>query len=78
MCSVIFTTEDAEMSLGIKPEGIDVTKGHVQAEAYLSVSKIIMKNFPKAKKVITTLYIIIIFLIITLLLKIMVIITGSI
>jgi 2-dehydro-3-deoxygluconokinase len=55
-CDVVLgNEEDAEMSLGIKPEGIDVTKGHVQAEAYLSVSKIIMKNFPKAKKVITTL-----------------------
>ncbi|NWF88359.1 MAG: sugar kinase [Ignavibacteriaceae bacterium] len=55
-CDVILgNEEDAEMSLGIKPEGIDVTKGHVEAEAYLSVSKTIMKKFPKAKKVITTL-----------------------
>lgn len=55
-CDVILgNEEDAEMSLGIKPEGIDVTKGHVEADAYLSVSKTIMKQFPKAKKVITTL-----------------------
>jgi 2-dehydro-3-deoxygluconokinase len=43
------------MSLDIKPEGIDVTKGHVEADAYLSVSKTIMRQFPKTKKVITTL-----------------------
>lgn len=55
-CDVILgNEEDAEMSLGIKPEGIDVTKGHVEAAAYLSVSKAIIKRFPKAKKVITTL-----------------------
>ena len=55
-CDIVLgNEEDAEMSLGIKPEGIDVTKGHVNAEAYLSVSKIIIKQFPKVKKVITTL-----------------------
>ena len=55
-CDVVLgNEEDAEMSLGIKPEGIDATKGHVEAEAYLSVSKMIVKKFPKAKKVITTL-----------------------
>jgi len=55
-CDVILgNEEDAEMSLGIKPEGIDVTKGHIEADAYLSVSKTIMKQFPKAKKVITIL-----------------------
>ena len=55
-CDIVLgNEEDAEMSLGIKPEGIDVTKGHVNAEAYLSVSKSILKQFPKAKKVITTL-----------------------
>jgi len=43
------------MSLGIKPEGVDVKIGEVNAEAYLSVSKKIMEQFPKAKKVITTL-----------------------
>ena len=55
-CDVVLgNEEDTEMSLGIKPEGIDVIKGHVNAEAYLSVSKIIIKQFPKVKKVITTL-----------------------
>lgn len=55
-CDVILgNEEDAEMSLGIKPEGVDVTGGHVSGEAYLSVSKQIMAKFPRAKKVITTL-----------------------
>ncbi|MBN2424879.1 MAG: sugar kinase [Calditrichaceae bacterium] len=55
-CDVVLgNEEDAEMALGIKPEGVDVTAGSVEAEAYLSVSKLIMKQFPKAKKVITTL-----------------------
>jgi 2-dehydro-3-deoxygluconokinase len=55
-CDIILgNEEDAEMSLGIKPEGIDVKTGHVSAEAYLSVSRKIMEMFPRAKKVITTL-----------------------
>ena len=55
-CDIILgNEEDAEMSLGIKPEGVDVKNGEVNAEAYLSVSKKIMEQFPKAKKVITTL-----------------------
>jgi len=55
-CDIILgNEEDAEMSLGIKPEGVDVKSGHIHAEAYLSVSKKIMERFPKAKKVITTL-----------------------
>ena len=55
-CDIVLgNEEDAEMSLGIKPAGTDVTKGHVDAEDYLSVSKTIMERFPKAKKVITTL-----------------------
>jgi len=55
-CNIILgNEEDAEMSLGIKPEGVDVKIGEVNAEAYLSVSKKIMEQFPKAKKVITTL-----------------------
>lgn len=55
-CSIVLgNEEDAEMSLGIKPEGIDVTSGHVDSAAYLSVSKKIMERFPRAKKVITTL-----------------------
>jgi 2-dehydro-3-deoxygluconokinase len=55
-CDIILgNEEDAEMSLGIKPEGVDVKSGHVKADAYLLVSKKIMERFPKAKKVITTL-----------------------
>jgi len=55
-CDIILgNEEDAEMSLGIKPEGVEVKSGHIHAEAYLSVSKKIMERFPKAKKVITTL-----------------------
>lgn len=52
---VLGNEEDAEMALHIKPEGVDVTAGHVEGEAYLSVSEQIMKQFPKVKKVITTL-----------------------
>lgn len=57
-CDVILgNEEDAEMHFGIKPEGLDITKqGHeVKAEAFLSVCQQMMKKFPKAKKVITTL-----------------------
>lgn len=55
-CDVVLgNEEDAEMVLGIKPEGIDVTGGHVEAEAYRSVSEQIMKQYPRVKKVITTL-----------------------
>jgi len=55
-CDIILgNEEDAEMALGIKPEGVDVTAGQVEAEAYLSVSKKIIRQFPKVKKVITTL-----------------------
>lgn len=52
---VLGNEEDAEMVLGIKPEGVDVTGGHVEAAAYESVSKQIMARFPRCKKVITTL-----------------------
>lgn len=57
-CDIILgNEEDAEKHFGIKPEGLDITKqGHeVKAEAFLSVCKQVMKKFPKAKKVITTL-----------------------
>lgn len=55
-CDVVMgNEEDAEMVLGIKPEGVDVTAGHVEAAAYKSVSEQIMKEFPRVKKVITTL-----------------------
>lgn len=52
---VLGNEEDAEMVLGIKPEGVDVTGGHVEAAAYESVSKQIIAKFPRCKKVITTL-----------------------
>ncbi|GET29778.1 PfkB family carbohydrate kinase [Prolixibacter sp. SD074] len=52
---VLGNEEDAEMVLGIKPEGVDVTGGHVSGAAYESVSKQIMAKFPRVKKVFTTL-----------------------
>jgi 2-dehydro-3-deoxygluconokinase len=52
---VLGNEEDAEMVLGIKPDGVDITGGHVEAAAYESVSKQIMARFPQCKKVITTL-----------------------
>ncbi len=55
-CDVVLgNEEDAAMALNIHPDGVDVTKGHVDAEAYLSVSQKIMEQFPRCKKVITTL-----------------------
>jgi 2-dehydro-3-deoxygluconokinase len=55
-CDVVLgNEEDAEMALGIKPEGVNVTLGHIEAAAYQSVSEQIMKKFPRCKKVITTL-----------------------
>jgi len=55
-CDVILgNEEDAEKVLGIKPEGVDVTGGHVEGAAYESVSRQIMAKYPQCKKVITTL-----------------------
>ncbi|MBX2963514.1 MAG: sugar kinase [Cyclobacteriaceae bacterium] len=55
-CDVILgNEEDADMVFGIKPEGVDVTKGHVEGAAYESVGKQLMARFPKAKKIIITL-----------------------
>lgn len=55
-CDIILgNEEDAEMVFGIKPEGVDVTAGHVEGAAYESVGKQLMAKFPKAKKVIITL-----------------------
>lgn len=57
-CDIILgNEEDAEKHFGIKPEGLDITKQgeHVKAEAFLSVCKQMLKKFPNAKKVITTL-----------------------
>jgi 2-dehydro-3-deoxygluconokinase len=52
---ILGNEEDAAMVLDIHPEGIDVTKGHVEAAAYQSVSEQIMKAYPRCKMVITTL-----------------------
>jgi 2-dehydro-3-deoxygluconokinase len=55
-CEVILgNEEDAAMALDIHPDGVDVTSGRVEAEAYLSVSQKIMERFPRCQKVITTL-----------------------
>jgi 2-dehydro-3-deoxygluconokinase len=55
-CDIVLgNEEDAEKSLGISPQGVDVTSGEVSAEAYESVSKQIMEKYPRVKKVITTL-----------------------
>ena len=57
-CDIVLgNEEDAEKHFGIKPESLDITKeGHkVKAESFLSVCKQMMKKFPRAKKVITTL-----------------------
>lgn len=52
---VLGNEEDAAMALDIHPEGVDVTAGHVDASAYESVSRQIMKLFPRCNMVITTL-----------------------
>ncbi len=52
---VLGNEEDADKVLGISPEGVDVTGGHVEGAAYESVSRQIMHRFPRCKKVITTL-----------------------
>ncbi|MDO9340488.1 MAG: sugar kinase [Bacteroidales bacterium] len=55
-CDVILgNEEDAEKVFGIKPEGTDVSSGHVSAAKYESVCVKLMKQFPEAKKVIITL-----------------------
>lgn len=52
---ILGNEEDAEKVLGIKPDGVDITGGYVEGSAYESVSKQIMKKFPRCKKVVTTL-----------------------
>jgi 2-dehydro-3-deoxygluconokinase len=55
-CDIILgNEEDAEMVFGIKPEGIDLTKGHLDPSAYQSVCTQMTERFPRAKKVIVTL-----------------------
>jgi len=55
-CDIILgNEEDAEKVFGIKPEGVDVSKGHIEGAAYESVGKQLMNKFPLAKKIIITL-----------------------
>ena len=55
-CDVILgNEEDAEKVFHIQPEGVDVTAGHVEAAAYESVCRQLVKRYPRAKKVIITL-----------------------
>ena len=55
-CDIILgNEEDAAMALDIHPDGVDVTKGVVGADAYLAVSKQIMEKAPRCRLVITTL-----------------------
>jgi 2-dehydro-3-deoxygluconokinase len=55
-CDIILgNEEDAEKVFGIQPQGIDITKGYVEAEAYLSVCQQLMERFTRTKKVIITL-----------------------
>ena len=55
-CDIILgNEEDAAMALDIHPDGVDVTKGEIGVEAYLSASKKIMEQAPRCKMVITTL-----------------------
>ncbi|MDP4189195.1 MAG: sugar kinase [Bacteroidota bacterium] len=55
-CDIILgNEEDADKVFGIKPQGGDVTQGHVEASSYQSVCEQLMKRFPLAKKVIITL-----------------------
>ncbi len=57
-CDIILgNEEDAEKHFGIKPEGLDITTQgeHVKGEVFLSVCDQMLKKFPRAKKVITTL-----------------------
>lgn len=55
-CDIILgNEEDAAMVFGIHPDGADVSGGHVEAAAYESVCRKMMKKFPGAKKVIITL-----------------------
>jgi 2-dehydro-3-deoxygluconokinase len=52
---ILGNEEDAAKVLDIHPSGVDITKGHVDASAYESVSRQIMQTYPRCKKVITTL-----------------------
>lgn len=52
---LIGNEEDAERIFGIKPPGVDVTKGKVPAESYKFVAQTLMEQFPNIKVVTFTL-----------------------
>ena len=55
-CNVILgNEEDAEKVFDIHPEGVDVTQGNVEAEAYESVCQQLLQRFDRADKAIITL-----------------------
>ena len=55
-CDIILgNEEDAEKHFNIKPEGLDITTQGHDVKAFLSVCDQMLKKFPRAKKVITTL-----------------------
>ncbi|MFH5832038.1 PfkB family carbohydrate kinase [Halalkalibaculum sp. DA384] len=56
-CDIILgNEEDAEKHFGIHPADVDVTKGDtVDSEAYRSVCEQLYEQFPRSKKIITTL-----------------------
>jgi 2-dehydro-3-deoxygluconokinase len=56
-CDVLLgNEEDAEKHFDIHPEGVDVTKGEsIDAQAYESVCRQLMRRFPRVKKAIVTL-----------------------
>jgi 2-dehydro-3-deoxygluconokinase len=56
-CDIILgNEEDAQMHFGLHPKNVDVSnESSVEGEAYLDVMIQMMKKFPRAKKIITTL-----------------------
>ena len=55
-CDIILgNEEDAEKVFGIKPDGTDVSSGHLAASEYESVCIKLKEKFPQAQKVIITL-----------------------
>lgn len=52
---ILGNEEDAEKVFGIRPEGVDVTSGRVEAAAYESVARQLMDRFERARKVVITL-----------------------
>jgi 2-dehydro-3-deoxygluconokinase len=55
-CDIVMgNEEDAEKCLGLKPENTNITKGELDIDAYQAISEKVMLEFPKVKKVITTL-----------------------